>query len=345
MGHFSMTKTAKIYSVIFSVLFFSILLVQLFVPNFSLDSISENFLWRMGLIKEFNAFRYAVGDSIFNAGLVGKDGWLFYTGDYSIHDYQKTELMGPSRLEYLAGMLESLDRQVTRNGGTMWVVIPPDKNTIYPQYMPEEISVIGQTSRLDQLTDYLQKNTVINLLDPRSLFMDVSQSSQIYYKSDAHWNCLGAYYASNELLAQISMLHPEVQTHPLTDYEFGTITDSTLDISGVMGLSLQEETVTLAPKFPVGSISHMMYEKNDAMVVAVNSETDLPTALIIHDSFYTECFNQFLEPQFNRVISSHYEKVMLSDYLELLEAEKTDVVIVEFAERHIEYFFRLMTSQ
>jgi hypothetical protein len=36
---------------------------------------------------------------------------------------------------------------------------------------------------------------------------------------------------------------------------------------------------------------------------------------------------------------------MLSDYLELLEAEKTDVVIVEFAERHIEYFFRLMTSQ
>jgi hypothetical protein len=338
-----MTKTVKIYSGIFSVLFFSLLLFQLLIPNLSFDSIAGSFRWRMVLIRNFNAFRLAAGDSIFNVGLVGKDGWLFYTGDYSIHDYQKTGLMGPSRLEYLAGILGSLDEQVTKNGGTMWLVIPPDKNTIYPQYMPDQIPVIGEVSRLDQLTDYLQQKTEINLLDLRPLFTEVSQSDQIYYKADAHWNCLGAYYGSNELLTHINALHPEVQTHPLNDYEFGTMTDSTLDIAGVMGLSLQEETVTLTPKFSTGSISHMPYEKNNRMNIAVNSETDLPTALVIHDSFYTECLNQFIEPQFSRVISSHYEKVALSDYAELLEAEQPDVVIVEFAERHIEYFFSLMS--
>ncbi|CAG0976627.1 hypothetical protein ANAEL_01488 [Anaerolineales bacterium] len=340
-----MTKIAKIYSGVFSILFFSILLVQLFIPNFNLDSISEKFLWRMGLIKEFNAFRYAVGDTIFNGGLVGKDSWLFYTGDYSIHDYQKTELMGPSRLGYLVGMLESLDKQVTQNGGTVWVMIPPDKNTIYPQYMPHQIPVIGQTSRLDQLTDYLQKNTEINLLDLRPLFIDVSQSSQIYYRFDAHWNCLGAYYGSNELLTQVSALHPEVQTRPLTDYKLGSMTDSTLDIARVMGLELQEETVTLTPKFPIGSISYESYDDSAAIMAAANSQTDLPTALVIHDSFYTECLNQFLEPQFSQVIFSHYEKTKFSDYLKLIETEKPDVVIVEFAERHIEYFFRLMTTE
>jgi len=335
--------TTKRYSIYFSILFFAILLFQSFIPNLSFDSISSRFRWRMALIRNFNAFRLAAGDNIFNEGLVGKDGWLFYTGDYSIHDYQKTGLMGPSRLEYLAGILGSLDEQVTQNGGTMWLVIPPDKNTIYPQYMPDQISVIGEISRLDQLTDYLQKNTDINLLDLRPLFTEVSQSDQIYYKADAHWNCLGAYYGSNELLTQISALHPEVQTHPLTDYEFGTITDSTLDIAGVMGLSLQEEAITLMPKFSTGSISHAPYDKNNAMNIAVNSQADLPTALVIHDSFYTECLNQFIEPQFSRTISSHYEKVALSDYMKLLEAEQPDVVIVEFAERHIEYFFSLMS--
>ncbi|MBI5953205.1 MAG: hypothetical protein HY865_16240 [Chloroflexi bacterium] len=340
-----MTRTSKIYSGIFSILFFSILLFQLAIPSLSLDAIFKDFRWRMALIRNFNAFRFAAGDSIFNGGLVGKDGWLFYTGDYSIHDYQKTELMGPSRLEYFGELLNKLDQSTAQNGGTLWLIIPPDKNTIYPQHMPDEIPVIGQTSRLDQLTDYLQKKTEINLIDLRPLFMDVARSSQIYYKSDAHWNCLGAYHASNELLAQISVLHPDVQTHPLADYEFGTMSDSTLDIAGVMGLSLQEESVTLTPKFPIGSIAHEDYDNTDAIKVAVNSQVDLPTALVIHDSFYPECLNQFLEPQFSRVIFSHYEKTQFPDYLKLIETEKPDVVIVEFAERHIEYFFRLMTNE
>jgi alginate O-acetyltransferase complex protein AlgJ len=340
-----MTKTNKIYSAIFSAVFFSVVLLQLFIPNFSLDSISDRFLWRKSLIKNFNAFRYAAGDSIFNAGLVGKDGWLFYTGDYSIHDYQKTSLMGPNRLEYLAEILKTLDESAAQYGGELWVVIPPDKNTIYPQYMPDEIPVIGQTSRLDQLMGYLQKETKIHVVDLRADFVDISKSSQIYYNADAHWNCLGAYHASNKLLSQISAEHPEVQTHPLTDFESGMMTDSTLDISGAMGLGFEEDTVTLTPKFPIGSISHATYENNETMKVAINSQTNLPSALVIHDSFYTECLNQFLEPQFSRIISSHYEKAMLSDYMELIEAEKPDVVIVEFAERHIEYFFAMMTRE
>jgi hypothetical protein len=335
----------KTYSASFSIFFFSLLLFQLATPNLSLASVASGFRWRMALIRKFNAFRLAVGDRIFNEGLVGKEGWLFYTGDYSIHDYQKTGLMGPNRLKDIAGILTRLDHQTQQNGGRMWVVIPPDKNTIYPQYMPDEIPVLGEVSRLDQLTNYLRQNTEINLLDLRPLFKEVGQFDQIYYKADAHWNCLGAYYASSELLTQMGFLHPEVETHPLTDYEFETATDSTLDIAGVMGLSLQEETVVLKPKFPVAPISRASDERHNALKIAVNSEAGLPEALVIHDSFYTECFDQFIEPQFSRVMSSHYENAALSDYMDWIETEQPDVVIVEFAERHIEYFFSSMTRK
>jgi alginate O-acetyltransferase complex protein AlgJ len=335
----------KIYSAIFCILIFFFLLLQLTGTGLTLDSISDNFLWRMALIEKINAMRFAAGDTIFNEGLMGREGWLFYTGDFSIHDYQKTELLRPGRLYELGEILVQLDNKTSAHGGSLWVVNPPDKNTIYPQYMPAQIPVIGQTSRLDQVIEYLKENTKVKALDLRPLFIEISQSSQIYYKKDAHWNCLGAYYAANEILTQVSALHPEVQANPLSDYEAGVMSDSTLDIARVMGVTLMEDTVTLTPQFRPGSITHIKYERYSGMNVALNSQTELPTAMFIHDSFYTECLNQFIEPQFSRVIFTHFEDSLLSEITDVIETEKPDVVVVEFAERHIEYFFRLVTRQ
>jgi hypothetical protein len=335
----------KVYSRIFSGLFFVILLLQLVGPNLHINAISEHFLWRMDLIENFNNFRYSFGDHVFNAGLVGKDGWLFYSGDFSINDYQKTSPVGRNRLKEFGKILGSLNERVAKYGGILLVVIPPDKNTIYPQYMPDQIPVIGQTSRLDQLVDYFQKNTQVNVIDLRPVFTDVSKSSQIYYKKDAHWNCLGAYYASNEILSQISPLHAAVELHPLSDFQLGSTLDSSLDISTAMGLGFHEDSITLTPKFPTGDISHESYDQNPLINVSVNSQTELPRAVILHDSFYPECLNQFLEPQFSQVISTHYETALLPDYIKLIDVEKPDVVIVEFAERHIEYFFKLLTRE
>ena len=333
----------KTYSMIFSFIFFSILLLQLLGPDLHMDTVSDRFLWRMDLIEKFNDFRYSVGDRVFSAGLVGKDGWLFYSGDFSIHDYQKTSPVSKKQLKGLEKILSSLNESVARYGGTLLVVIPPDKNTIYPQYMPDQIPVIGQTSRLDQFMKYIQENTEVQVLDLRPALTGASQSSQIYYKSDAHWNCLGAYYASNEIISKFKILYPGMQNHPLSDYEPGLFTDSSLDISTTMGLGLQEDTPTLTPKFPTNSISYAIYEQNKSIQIAVNSQKDLPSAMILHDSFYPECLDQFLEPQFSRTLSMHYAMVKLSDYMELIDTEKPDVVIVEFAERHIEYFFKLIS--
>jgi alginate O-acetyltransferase complex protein AlgJ len=253
--------------------------------------------------------------------------------------------MGPNRLKWSAGILVKLDKKTSANGGSLWVVIPPDKNTIYPQYMPAQIPVIGQTSRLDQVIDYLKENTEVKVLDLRPLFGEVSQSSQIYYKKDAHCNCLGAYYASNEILKQVSALHPEVQPHPLSDYQAGVMSDTTLDIARTMGVTLMEDTFPLTPNFPTGSITYVKHQLYPWMKVAVNSQTNLPTALFMHDSFYTECLYQFIEPQFSRVIFTHHGASLLSDDLDAIQSDKPDVVIVEFAERHIEFFLNLMTRR
>ncbi len=335
----------KLYPKIFVSVFFAILLAQLLGPQLTVKTISDRFFLKTALIQSFNGFRYSLGDQVFNEGIVGKDDWLFYSGDFSIHDYQKTSPVSKKNLKEVEAILNQINDAAMRNGGSMLVVIPPDKNTIYPQYMPDEIPVLGETSRLEQFMQYMQEHTNIQVMDLRPVLSEASQTSQIYFKSDAHWNCLGAYYASAEIISMVSISHPEVRPRSLSDFEIGTTIDSSLDISKTMGLGLQEETWTLTPKFETNvEVMPAPFAENKQMRVSVNSETDLPSAVILHDSFYNECLNQLIEPYFSKTFSLHYGTSKLFDYIDLIEKEKPDVVIVEFAERHIEYFFKLLTE-
>ena len=86
------------------------------------------------------------------------------------------------------------------------------------------------------------------------------------------------------------------------------------------------------------------FADNKQMRVSENADENLPTAVILHDSFYNECLNQFIEPYFSKTFSLHYGTSTLANYIDLINNEKPDVVIVEFAERHIEYFFKLLTE-
>src|SRR5688500_18125839 len=127
------------------------------------------------------------------------------------------------------------------------MLITLNKYTIYPKYMHSQIPVIGQSSRLDQFLEYMQNNTDIHVMDLRPVLIDASQSSDIYYQLDAHWNCLGAFYASNEIVSNIAV-SPPLRPRPLSDFEIAMIMDSTLDIAGTMGFGFQEMTPTLTPK-------------------------------------------------------------------------------------------------
>src|SRR5687768_14348465 len=118
MGHFNSVFWVKAYSRIFLLVVLISLFAQLLGPDLKIDSISDHFLLRMALIRGFNRFRYAVGDQVFNDGLVGREGWLFYSGDFSIHDYQKTAPIGRKDLNELNDILTLLDDAARRNGGT-----------------------------------------------------------------------------------------------------------------------------------------------------------------------------------------------------------------------------------
>lgn len=336
----------KSYSVFFVVFVFVMMFAQLFTPNMTLSSISENYLSRKGLIKLFNNLKYRIGDRVFQLSLVGKDGWLYYTGEFSMQDYQKNSPLNMSGLKRLTKILEQIKDQTEEYGGVFLLVIPPNKSTVYPQYMPDEITVIGQSSNLDRLVEYLNTNSDIQLLDLRPIFSVLSENTELYYKTDTHWNCLGAFYASNEILSMVSNSYPQIQPYSPGDFDFFPSKLLTMDISSMMGLDLQEDYIDPIPKFDI-HISKLPLEninyKIPSLQITVNDIKDLPNLLIFKDSFYG-CMGIYIEPNFSRTVSMNFVEAELIDYLDIIAAEKPDVVIVEFVERSIEIFYRHLSK-
>ena len=223
-------------------------------------------------------------------------------------------------------------------GGILILAIPPDKSTIYPQYMPDEIPVIGEISRLDQTLEFVHKNTHVRIVDLRPILLDASQSMQTYYKTDSHWNCYGAFYAYHAIFSEAANVHTGMNVYSLDDFKKTATNKKLMDISPLLALTFKEELFTLTPKFPV-RLKKTPSDYPMAKMV-VNSQSDLPVGLVLHDSFYANCLDNFIEPSLSRTISLNSAVSGMDEFIKIIDAEKPDVLIVEFAERQIEYFVR-----
>lgn len=331
----------KGYSILFLMVIFIILLGQLFVSGITIRSISDKYLWRKSLVEKFNNFKYNIGDRVFSNVLVGEDGWLYYTGDKSIQDYQKTSPINKNSMKRLTSILEQFDEKVQQYGGELLVVIPPDKSTVYPQYMPDEVPVIGQVSSLDRFLEHIQNNSNIQILDLRPALTNASEIAPSYYTTDTHWNCIGAYYAYNDIISKLKMSNLELDAYSLSDFELDDSQSSVMDMPSMLALNLKEEKNDVSPKFKTDFsviTGHNDLVDGKSPRVVVNQGKKAPSLMVFHDSFYEVCLNKFIEPTFGRTVSIPYRVSEMTDYLNIIDAEKPDILIVEFAERLMEYF-------
>jgi alginate O-acetyltransferase complex protein AlgJ len=330
----------KAYTLFFLISSFSILMGQLFVSGITVDSISEKYLWKKPLIAGFDSFKYIIGDRVFQFGVVGKDGWLFYTDEVSIQDYQRTSRMKAAGLKRLLQLMVQLQEKTNQNGGHFLLIIPPDKSSAYSQYMPSEVPVIGQDSNVDRFLAYAKKNSKLEVLDLRPALIRASQTTQVYYKTDTHWNCQGAYAAYQEILSRLAEVDVQLPAHSLEAYEL-VAQDSVMDVPTLAGLNIHEDKMDAIAKFDVPiSIAPLLGMENavPSLEAVVNSEMGLPNLVIFHDSFYKACLHKFIEPSFGRVASIPYRNAHMADYLGIIETEKPNVVIVEIVERFMDYF-------
>ena len=129
--------------------------------------------------------------------LIGSDGWLFYAP--TLDDYTGDAPMTAREIYCAARTLYLLQEYAESRGGDFLFTAAPNKNTLYPEYMPARTR-LGGVSNMDALYARLDEMDV-SYLDLRDIFSQ--KAEPLYFKTDSHWNAKGAALAADALLAAL----------------------------------------------------------------------------------------------------------------------------------------------
>jgi hypothetical protein len=273
--------------------------------------------------------------------LIGKNGWLFFdnpvTQPGTVDYYRALTPFSVKELEQWKNLLEQRHQWLAARGIHYLFVIVPNKNTIYPEFMPDHICRVNKKSRMDQLVEYLEKHSTVPFLDLRKALKDAKTNYPVYSKTDSHWNEYGAYIAHREIIAYISRYFKEAEPLPFSRFNIETINHMGGDLATMLSLHeeiLRENIIRMKPTPP---FTFKENRKENISRYVRQLQTQCPTAplphiLMVHDSCYHR-LRPFLSEKFSRIL--YIWDWDLNFYPEIIEREPSKLVIDEIAERFL----------
>ena len=148
------------------------------------DYFSDNFAFRQNLIEadaiiKKNVFRQSGNEKV----IVGKKGYLFF-GE-TLDDYLGKNVLSNREIYSCTRVLSLLQENVEQKGRKFLFVIAPNKNSLYPEYMPKRYIKISDNNNYRLLQEEMKKEN-INTIDLKKMFID--SGKEVYQKLDSHWN-------------------------------------------------------------------------------------------------------------------------------------------------------------
>jgi len=296
----------------------------------------DNFTGRDVCIGLYNNFKfYILGEStVPDRVLIGKDNYLFYSkskDEKTIEDYQGLISVSEQQINEINDELKKLNQWLSANGIDFFLIIAPDKHTIYPEKMPDYISR-GSSSATDRIIPYLVQHNIyiIDLRGP--LKKAKSMNDELYYKTDTHWNSLGAYIGYCEIIKSLSVNYSDVRAIKinLKNIKFTAYANAgdLYDMLGIKDYKFYRDAVLHFRK------NYKTIESTDKLIVT-EGPVKSPRAVIYRDSF-CGALQPMLSNNFSYVsyISSHKIYTIDRDYILKI---KPDILFIEIVERHLKY--------
>jgi hypothetical protein len=267
---------------------------------------------------------------------LGKDGWLFYTGDSLLDYYSHSKPFTEQEMARWLALFEARSKWLKERGISYVITIVPESHTIYPEFMPDDILRIGTQSRLDQLKNYCEAHSDIRILDLRSALLEEKSRRRIYHRTNTHWNGLGAFIAYREI---INKLHEERPTLiPRLEDSFRTLVkyEPKSDLIGLLGTNRipDEENIILIPREPAKARSEGrevtlgLADDKKYLVTETRDPAPAPRVVMFRDSFASALI-PFLSEHFSRAVFVWKPEMDKA----IIDAERPNVVIFESSER------------
>ena len=302
----------------------------------------KNYFGRDSAIYIYNNIRFLLLNEspVPEKVIIGKDNWLFFCDKKdgnSIVDYQGYSELNSDDLEKIYVWFKSFNDWLHQRNIKFYFVVAPDKQTVYYDKLPDTIKKVNATAA-DRIIPYLI-NRGIHVIDLRYELIKAKDCyEELYYKTDTHWNKLGAYLGYKKIIERVSQ--DFINLKPI-NYNLAAIKYSNRenggDLAKMMGISKYSYYRDIIFQYPA---NYTLKSSSDT-IINTFSKSHLPKAMIYRDSF-TASLVPLLSNNFS---CCHYVMKYIHNEKKIDKSEieeiKPDILMLIIVERYLKYYKEL----
>ena len=280
--------------------------------------------------------------------VIGQDNWLFTSGkERKVYEGKFT--LTQSQVSLIADSLHERAIYYKKKGIAFYITIVPTKSEIYPEHLPSFYTRKKQGTITDLIINNLRKDTLLHLIELKDTLLANKKNGVIFYRTDNHWNSLGAYFVYRTILNRMKKDFPRLNPLKQTDFTLIGWRFQGGNLAAQAGLWPYMKEMIFYPVIhhsqaregkksgyppPLGFGYPEEYEQ-----VRSTPDTLLPNILIIRDSFFSPMINLFSE-NFRRSVYI-FDGWQYGINKEILENEKPDIVLLEIFEPYLSNILKL----
>lgn len=293
-----------------------------------LNDLSDYFADHFALRQEFITLDAKLEATVFGTSaseevLLGKDGWLYYR--VSLDDYQGQNLFTDRERFAAARCVSLIAEYAEQNGAQLLFTVVPNKNTLYPQYMPDFAVKRTQPGNPERLGEALEKEGVAYL----DLYGVLSaQDVQLYQRLDSHWNNLGAALAHDAIMTALGA--PSVPYYDLENFTASMTHEG--DLYAMLYPAGTEKDIQYLPAWEWSFTYQRPFRSAEDQRITTACEGKRGSLLMFRDSFGNTLY-PFMAESFG---TACFSRAMPYD-LTVKEAQSADVIVIEVVERNLRW--------
>lgn len=282
--------------------------------------INDHFFLRQSFISANHSLNGKVfGVSGEDSVIVGKDGWLYF--DATLDNYTGINGFSDRELYAMAQNLAMMEEYCRENGKDFAFVIAPNKNSLYPEYMPN-YGMIAEMPDSQKLLEQL-KAMGVTTVDLFEMFGNAAEV--LYYATDSHWNSKGAALGADAINDAFG-----VQTSFYDDSFEIAVTPYTGDLFNMLYPAFEGQEAD-----PVyAGVLNFTYTSSATKPDSINltTESDADGAILVYRDSFGNLLHPYLAASYGSARFSRSNSYDLTgDY---------DHILVELVERNLVYLLR-----
>lgn len=301
---------------------------------------SDRFGFRRQLVRLASIAKVELRVSPSPRVVIGPGNWLFYAGGGTLDQFRRIKTFSKREVSGWRDHLEVRRHWLAQRGIHYLVVFPSNKEEVYSDLMPRELTRLRRPGQLDQVLRQLASNSHVTTVDLRQGMVRARKAGErLYHQTDTHWNGLGAFAAYSAIASSVQQWFPNVVPMKKSELTESRHRGSGGDLSGMLALPdyLPElESIDVVPAHPRAKTADARLTvppntppHNMPRAREVDDPT-LPRAVFLGDSFLQALVPLFAE-HFSRSLFVTNDRLNQS----LIERERPDIVIEERIERYL----------